>query len=246
MSSTVKTTTKPAPSAQSLRALAREVVGRSPSFHDCPPEVLDELVGLGHLQHLPRGAFAARRGDAHRQAWLVVQGIVESSALHADGHRHLVGLALPGDFVALKGVVDGRPEAHDLCARDEVVLMAFETQAFQALRLRRPALVLACERQMTYRFRIAVERLAADPATPLDERVAATLQMLAELYGRPEGGRVVFNVKLSQSDLADWLGLSRQRVNFALKQLEADGLIDLHYATLTITDPAGLAAKARI
>lgn len=35
-------------------------------------------------------------------------------------------------------------------------------------------------------------------------------------------------------------------MNFALKQLESERLIRLHYSILTITDPAGLAARSEI
>ena len=49
----------------------------------------------------------------------------------------------------------------------------------------------------------------------------------------------------SQADLADWLGASRQRINFVIQQLERDGLIGLRYSTITIVDPAGLALRAK-
>lgn len=87
--------------------------------------------------------------------------------------------------------------------------------------------------------------MAADPGTPLDVRAARMLCMLAELYGQHDGMRGQFDLRLSHTDLADWLGLSRQRVNFALKQLQDAGLIDQHYAALTVLDLDGLSARAR-
>lgn len=231
------------PTAQ--RALARGLLGRSLGFCDCPPEALDALIALGQLHEVPRGAALQRRDDALTQCWLVIDGVVETAVTHRDGHRHLVSLTIPGHFVALKALADGLPEPHDLVAREHSVVMAFDLQAFRALRLQHPSLILACERQIIYRYRLLFERMAADPGTPLDIRVAHMLSMLAGLYGQRDGARVQFDVRLSQTDLADWLGLSRQRVNFALKHLEEDGLVDLHYATLTITDLPGLIARAQ-
>lgn len=240
----VKSTTKPAPSAQTLRALARQLAGQALGFSDCPAEVLDELVALGQLRHLKRGEYAVHRGDAPAHVWLVVSGLFESSTQRADGHRHLLGLALPGDFFALMALVDGHSHSHDLTVREDSVAMLFAREGLQALRKREPSLVLACELQIAYRSRLLFERLAADPGVPLEVRAAGMLQTLATLYGRAAGSSVTLDVKLSQSDLADWLGLSRQRVNFALKQLEAEGLIALHYSSLTILDAEGLRQKA--
>ena len=85
-----------------------------------------------------------------------------------------------------------------------------------------------------------------DPSLPLDTRLARLLHTLSSLYGlqRPEG--ILLDMKISQSDLADWLGVSRQRINFVIQQLQADGLIHLRYSTVTIVDAAGLVVRARL
>jgi CRP-like cAMP-binding protein len=236
--------TKAGDSSESQRVLARALVGRALGFADCPPQVLDALVAIGQLRAVPRGAYAVRRGDQTHHIWLVVDGLLESSTLRADGHRHLTGLMPPGDFFGLMGVVDGRTRSHDMCARADTVLMGFPTQQVRELRDREPSLVRAFERQFVFRFRMLWNRLAADPGVPLAERTAGMLCTLGELYGRKTGHQVTFDFKLSQTDLADWLGLTRQRMSYVLKQFEAEGLINLHYATLTILDLEALRARA--
>lgn len=245
MTASVKTSTKPEDSGQSLRRQARALAGRALGFRDCPAAVLDELVALGLLRTVSRGSYLVRRGDPHQHAWLVVSGLLEGSTLHANGHRHLLGLVLPGDFVSLMGAVDEEPHSHDLGARVDSVVLGLPGPQLRALRQREPSVVLACERQIIYRNRLMYERLAADPGIALEGRVARMLCLLAQLYGQVADNRVTFEVRLSQADLADWLGLSRQRVNFALKALEAEGLIDLHYSTLVILDLAGTDTRAR-
>ncbi len=245
MSHTVKSTTKPRVSNDALRQRARTLLGRALGFRDCTAPALDALVDAGQLRQLQRGEYAARRGDVHTHAGMLVGGLLESSALRADGHRHLVGLLLPGDFFGLLGLVDGEPHTHDVSAREDAVTLSLPNDRIRPLREREPCLVRAFELQIAHRMRLLMERLNADPAVPLDVRAANMLQILATLYGHAQNNRVVLDVKLSQTDLADWLGLSRQRVNFALKQLEGEALIALGYSEVTITDAAGLAAKAR-
>lgn len=245
MSSAVKSTTKPSSLDEHLRLRARHWLGRSIGFADCRAELLDELAAAGQLRRLVRGQFSVRRGDAHTQVGMVVAGLLESVALRADGHRHLLGLLLPGMFHGLIGAVDGLPHSHDVVARQDSVLLAIPAEAMQRLRQREPSIVLACERQITRRLRMLFERLAADPAVPLEKRAAAMLATLATLYGHRVGAGVKLDAKLSQSDLADWLGMSRQRVNFALKQLEGEGLIALGFVEMKIIDIDGLEARAQ-
>ena len=53
-------------------------------------------------------------------------------------------------------------------------------------------------------------------------------------------------MKLSQADLGDWLGASRQRANYAIGQLKNDGLISMRYSIITIVDPTGLTERAQL
>lgn len=226
---------------QRARALQRKSLG----FRDCPPAVLDELLALGQVRTLARGEYMHHAGDDARSVWLLIEGALEASLLHADGQRHLLGLALPGDFIGLQCLVDELPEYHDVLARESCVAVAYPINEFRQLRLREPGLVRACERQIVARMRLMSERLAGDSAVPLDVRTAHMLRMLADQYGEADDGGGEVTLRLPQTDLADWLGNSRQRTNFALKQLEAEGVIRLRYGAITIVDRQALGSRAR-
>jgi CRP/FNR family cyclic AMP-dependent transcriptional regulator len=59
-------------------------------------------------------------------------------------------------------------------------------------------------------------------------------------------GRTLLDIKISQSDLADWLGVTRQRINAATQKLQQDDLIRLSYSRITIVDPQRMAELARL
>lgn len=239
-----KALTSSRPTGASLKTLARALMGRALGFRDCPDAVLDQLAAMGELRTLKQGEYLARRGDANQHVHMLVQGVIESSSLRPDGHRHLFGLMLPGDFAALMSLVDRHAYSHDLLARAPSVVLCLPAEGMRALRGQANSLVLACEQQIVTRTRLLFERVSADPGVPLETRLAGMLQTLAQLYGRRVGETVEFEMKLSQTDLADWLGLSRQRVNFALRQFEADGLLSLHYSRLVILQPDGLKRRS--
>ena len=78
----------------------------------------------------------------------------------------------------------------------------------------------------------------------LDARLARLLNMYGRLYGHERGGEVLLDMKLTQADLADLMGVSRQSINAAVNQLVRAGLIRLSYSTVTIVSIAGLAQHA--
>lgn len=220
------------------------MLARAVGFRDCEVPALDALLQAGQIRHLARGEYAVRRGDPARSAWLVVQGLLEGSITHSDGHRHLLGLLLPGDFFSLMGVVDNGGAEYDVSAREASVALVMPLTQLRELRARYPSVTRACEQQFVFRARLFQKRSAVDPGVSLDARAAGMLNLLATVYGNPCPEGIEFSVRLTQSDMADWLGLSRQRMNFVLKQLEAEGLIRLQYSSLVIVDPVRLAARA--
>ncbi len=229
------------------REQALALLARALGFRDCAPTTLHALVDAGVWRSLARGEVLARRGEPFDNLCLVVAGSLEASLLRHDGHRHLVGLLQPGDVLGMISMQDHLGHVNDLSARaNATVVLRIPGPEIRRLRQADPALPRAFEQQLAFRSRMLYERLASDPSMPLELRLVRLLQTLREVYGQPVPQGVLLQLKISQSDLGDWLGVSRQRANFAVQQLRKDGMIELRYSTITITDPQRLAACARL
>jgi CRP-like cAMP-binding protein len=82
--------------------------------------------------------------------------------------------------------------------------------------------------------------LAAEGLLPLRARVARTLVMLAAQHGQGGAEGVEIQLRLTQEEYADMLGVSRQSLNRELRALEQAGAISLTYARLVVRDLAAL------
>ena len=232
---------------RTAKSIARSLFGRALGFRDCRLETLDALVEAGQLHTLGKGEVFAHRGAPFDMLAMIVEGSLEASLLRQDGHRHLVNFLQPGDVFGMISMLDGLGHVNDIRARTGgTTVLKIPGDVIRALREHDRSLGLAFERQLASRSRLLSERMASDPAMPLEMRLARLLQTLVGLYGieRPEG--LLLEMKISQADLGDWLGVSRQRANFAVQKLRADGLITLRYSNITIIDPQRLADKARL
>lgn len=229
-----------------LKILARALLSRAIGFRECESTTLDAMVEAARIQRLNKGELLAQRGGAFDALCLVVEGTIEASLTRHDGRRQLTSFLQAGDLVGMISLVDGMGHVNDLRARQKAAVLTIPGDDVRRLREVDPKLSRAFELQLAFRSRLLYERLSADPSCPLEQRLARLLNTLANLYGLPRGEEVILNMKLSQSDMADWLGASRQRVNFVVKQLEAQGLIRIRYSTITIVKPSELMALVKL
>jgi CRP-like cAMP-binding protein len=75
---------------------------------------------------------------------------------------------------------------------------------------------------------------------PLRVRCARVLHSLMTQYGIHRDGQTEITLKLSQEDLADMIGRTRQSVNKELKALERDGVLRMQYSHFVILNEAHL------
>jgi CRP-like cAMP-binding protein len=223
----------------------RRLLGAALGFRDCTARTLDAMVDGGRLRILAKGELLSRRGERFDKLCFVAQGSLETSVLRRDGHRHLISYLQPGDIAGIVGLVDGLGSVHDLRGRvDGTGVLLVSGALLRTLRVLDPALGAAFELQLAFRSRLLYERLASDPSMPLEARLARLLTTLAGLYGLKRDDGVLVSMKISQFDLADWLGVSRQSINLAMHQLREEKLVQSRYSTITVTDPQGLTERA--
>lgn len=225
----------------SPQELGLQLLERLPAFNNCSQTVLNALINMGRSKHIAKGEYVCRSGKPVTRVCMLLDGLLEISRIQSDGHRHLVGLALPGEFFGFTGMIDGGAHLHDVLARHDALVLEFSAQEFLKLRQQNIQLVMACERLLVRRMRLIFDRLAADSAWVLENRLAHLLCMCADLFPKKEtsiGADV--DIGLSQTDVADMLGISRQSVNFALKKMESEGMVRLHYSRITIANMTAL------
>ena len=239
----VKSTTKN-PSKIAM-VTARILLGGALGFRDCDSATIDALVDSATVRTLGKGDELARRGEFFTSLCMIIRGSLETSLLRSDGHRHLVGFLQAGDIAGVIGLTDGLGHVHDLRAREsETTVLLIPADVISILKVSDSKLGRAFELQLAFRSRLMYERLSADPSMPLESRLARLILTLAGLYGAQVEVGIRLAMKISQVDLADWLGVSRQRINSAVQQLKKAKLIQLNYSTITVLDKAGLVLLA--
>ena len=167
-------------------------------------------------------------GDRPRECCLIGEGFAFRSKTTFDGQRQVLSLHIPGEIPDLQSI-HLKLMDHDLVTLTPCTLGLISHEEMRALTRRRPNVAAALWRETLIDAAIFREWVVN-----LGRRSATTrmLHLLAELYYRIEAiGRArdgMFEFPITQTQLADCLGLSTVHVNRVLQELRKQDLVKVN------------------
>lgn len=221
-----------------------------------------DLLSIGRRRKFGAGEVLLSQGPAASYSALIVSGLVKVTAVsQADGDAFM-GIRGPGDLLGEESAVtSGPPHGSSRDSRTVVAtaLTVTSAQVFPAVRLRRfleehPPAMFAVARGLCERLADAEERVVSAARDNADRRLARLLCDL-ERYGQSvtlpgrsgkEATGTQIPVRLTQAELASWIGACRETVDRALRRWRARKIVTTRYRAIIIHDLEALARIAGI
>jgi len=198
--------------------------------------VRDRLDQLGVEQRYSDNQHIQTRGDKTRGFSIIKSGSVCFGKTDLDGRFIAAAILEPGQCYGEFTLFAGLPRTHDGYAVGETVISHVSKAKFDRLLADEPELAAPIISSLTLRLHNLLEWTDDLRRYPLKYRLGKSLlQMLKEAGG----GSVI---KITQSDLADLMGVSRVAVAQTLAEYKKLGFINLRYRGVDITNPTALKA----
>lgn len=182
-----------------------------------------------------RGEVIVQQGSEKAPLLTVLEGLLIRYRLLDDGRRQIVNFMFPGDLIGLQGVFH-EPLTHSVEALLPSRFCVFDRNSFFDLMVEQPELgydvtwLAAKEENALEEHIVALGRRSAR------ERVAyLAVWLLDRALGAcmaDESNRLA--VTITQSQIADMLGLSLVHTNRTIKSLERDGLVIWRQAAIQV------------
>ncbi len=221
---------------------ALSLLRHSRIFAGLPEALLAEIEPLCRTRNYRQGETVFAEGTPGNKLFGVLSGrlmITASSPSGSQLHLNVIG---QGEIVGEIAFLDGGLRTATGRAAEALTCFEIERDSFFELTHRFPELSGHLLQLICKRVRW-MTRLVADSAfLSVPERIAARLRDLAQTSGTRTGS---IEVKISQADLAQFLGISRQVVNGYLRGWEKAGLLELGRGSIRIKDIAKLAPMAQ-
>ena len=216
---------------------------RSPLFRGLPPAALERMVELAAQRSFRSGEIVFSQGDPGDALYAVVTGKIRISAGAADGREIFLNIMEPGDTFGEIALLDGGIRTASATATIASELVSIRREHFLGLVEREPTLALELLRLCGERLRWTSGLLEDAALLDASARLAKRLLSLSQLHGEPTKDGAT--LRISQEDLAAFLGVSRQVVNQYLQGWKGRGWVELGRGTVTVRDVAGLRRAAQ-
>ena len=222
---------------------AKTVVERDSLFRGLPQATLARIAALGSRRVYAKDAIVFLRGDPGDSLCGVVSGRVRISASLPTGREVFLNIMEPGDSFGEIALLDGQPRTATATAMARTELIIFKREQFLALLSSEPQLAAHLIGLLCRRVRWTAQLMEDSALLSVPARMAKRLLSLTQLNGSrtPAGTKLT----LSQEELAQFLGVSRQIVNQYLQVWKAHGWIRSGRGHLTICSAASLEALVR-
>lgn len=195
------------------------------------------LVESSSLRRHKRGAVFAEESQELCETLSVVSGYLMGERAMTDSSVSAVGLVGPGTVVGLSyAMTQGARSGFRYRAHTDAVVVHIPSRVLLDLLDAEPSAWKDMAAMLLRQKREMHSTVLTHIIGSLHQRVAATVERLAHLYGTTEGDTVKLRLQITQEDLAALLQVSRPTINKALRVLESESILALEYKTITILD----------
>jgi CRP/FNR family transcriptional regulator, cyclic AMP receptor protein len=203
----------------------------------------DAMFAAGTRRTFTTGELLCREGDVGSAILVVLSGYVKLTKTAISGRETMLELRGPGEVLGEMSVVDRAPQSANAIAIDDGEVLAVDAARFDALRRERAGVANALLAVVVRRLRQASGRQLELGTDDVLSRVCRRLVELASSHGEQLADGVLVRA-LSQQDLADWAGVSRDGVVRALHELREAGLVESGRGRVLIKDIVAVTARA--
>lgn len=221
-----------------------DVLRRAPLFAALDDEQAAELRASMSEVTLARGDALFHEGDPGDRLYVVTEGKVKLHRTSPDGRENMLAVLGPGELIGELSLFDPGPRTATATALTEVKLLGLGHGDLQPWLNVRPEVAAALLRAVARRLRKTNDQMSDLVFSDVPGRVARALLDLSRRFGvqSEEGIHVVHD--LTQEELAQLVGASRETVNKALADFAGRGWLRLEARAVILLDVERLAKRS--
>jgi CRP/FNR family cyclic AMP-dependent transcriptional regulator len=216
-----------------------ELLGRVPLFAELSQQELEQVVSVAIPRSFPKGVRVFHEGDDSDACYVVRTGDLRVTREHSDGRAIALATLGIGDFFGELAMLDGGARSASVETLSDVELLALPAIDMRRVIAAHGEIAAKLIVALTRRLRETNERVARQSFQTVPSRVAGVLAQLIAEEAIPED-RDGITVRMTQADLAQLAGTSRESVSRFLATLERAGVVMVGRGRVTILEPRRL------
>ena len=222
-----------------------EVLARSGIFQGVDPEAAEALAREIETIEVRKGEVVFNEGEPGDSLYIVLAGKIKLSRRAPDGRENVLAVMGPSDQFGELSVFDPGPRTATATAVTDVKMARMPQTVLRPWVEARPEVGERLLRVLARRLRRTNDSVADLIFTDVPGRVAKALLQMADRFGSREHDGLRVKHDLTQEELAQLVGASRETVNKALADFVHRGWIQLQGKSVVVLDEDRLRRRAR-
>jgi CRP/FNR family transcriptional regulator, cyclic AMP receptor protein len=222
-----------------------DVLMQAPLFSALDPAAASALRSATTVVRLSKGQILFHEGDLGDRLYVVEDGKVKLGTTSSDGRDTLLAVVGPGEMIGELSLFDPGPRTATATALTEAVVRGLGHDALRPWLAGRPEVAEPLLRALAQRLRKTNEAMSDLVFSDVPGRVAKAIIDLGERFGVPSSDGLQVTHDMTQEELAQLVGASRETVNKALADFAQRGWLRLEARAVILLDVERLAKWSR-
>ena len=223
----------------------QEVIRKAPLF-----TALDEVAAASLLANMvsvkiSKGSVLFAEGDEGDQLYVIAEGKLKLGTSSGDGRENLLSILGPGEMFGELSLFDPGPRTSTATAVTDAKLLSLGQEKLLPWLAENPKVALQLLARLAQRLRRTNEAVGDLVFSDVPGRVAKALIDLGERFGKKTDDGLFVHHDLTQEELAQLVGASRETVNKALADFAGRNWLKLDGRAVLITDFERLSKRGK-
>lgn len=207
-----------------------------PLFTALDEEQLSAIANMATTRSLPANSIVVNEGDQTNSLYIINSGKVKIFLADEHGKEVMLGIAGAGEYFG-EMVLDGGPRSASVMTIEASKFSIIQKADLEKYLQAEPAVALSIITHLISRIRTLTDNVKSLALLDVYGRFRKLLLDLAA----EEGGKMVIKEKLTQKDMANRVGSSREMISRILRELTVGGYIEINQKQISIlkTLPSG-------
>ena len=192
-------------------------------------DTLRTIASSGVVRQFPKQTVLIHEGDVGDSLYIILAGRIKVYASNAAGREVVLAFYGPGEYVGEMSL-DGAPRSASVITMEPTTCAIVNRAQFRDFLAANPDFAHHLIEKLIHRARVATENVKSLALSDVYGRLVRLVNTLAT----EDGGRLVVHERLTQQEIADRVGASRDMIGKLMKDLVAGGYLSVEDRTITV------------
>lgn len=190
-----------------------------------PSKKLKKFFATSRPIYYKKGDIVLRIGESHASAYFLKSGYVKDSCLSPDGKEFTLFIFKPGNIFSYNWIFNRIPNEHTFRAMMDCVIYEKSREGLLLFLEQNSDVQFMISQNIVTRLRGLMQRMEHLAFGTAFQKVGSILFILAERFGKNTSRGIYIPITLTQLDIAELIGLSRETTSIEIKKLMDLGLV---------------------